>query len=209
MHAQLLIDPRIRDYVFLPLCVLMIAVQLLRIYGMKYMNEPKNPLLEPAQVSYKALQGTLFEADADMSKELPSGQIDIAKILEEGDKGQNREVKAMLRSQKLRLCAEFLPENSLKVRKAYFCNEQNGFLNRVVETPKMDLMGNPDMMNNMLKQNLQSVVYMMTFNVIGSIFQGFITAQVPFPLGVKFKQMLQQGLLVTALDPTYVSTMSW
>jgi hypothetical protein len=51
----------------------MIAVQLLRIYGMKYMNEPKNPLLEPAQVSYKALQGTLFEADADMSKEVPSG----------------------------------------------------------------------------------------------------------------------------------------
>lgn len=76
----------------------MIAVQLLRIYGMKYMNEPKNPLLEPAQVSYKALQATLFEADADMSKEVPSGQIDIAKILEEGDKGQNREAKAMLRS---------------------------------------------------------------------------------------------------------------
>lgn len=93
-----MIDPRIRDYVFLPLCVLMIAVQLLRIYGMKYMNEPKNPLLEPAQVSYKALQATLFEADADMSKEVPSGQIDIAKILEEGDKGQNREAKAMLRS---------------------------------------------------------------------------------------------------------------
>ena len=51
----------------------MIAVQLLRIYGMKYMSEPKNPLTEPAKVSYKALHSTIFEADADMSKEVPSG----------------------------------------------------------------------------------------------------------------------------------------
>ena len=50
---------------------------------------------------------------------------------------------------------------------------------------------------------------MMMFQVVGSIFQGFITAQVPFPLGHKFKQMLQQGLSVTALDSTYVSSMSW
>ncbi len=69
----------------------------------------------------------------------------------------------MVRSQRLRKFAEFIPENSLKVRKSYFCNETNGFLNRVVKAPTMDLMGNPDMMNNMLKQNLQSVVYMMTF----------------------------------------------
>ena len=47
------------------------------------------------------------------------------------------------------------------------------------------------------------------FTAIGNIFQGFITAQVPFPLGYKFKQMLQQGLAVVALDPTYVSSMSW
>jgi len=32
---------------------------------------------------------------------------------------------------------------------------------------------------------------------------------VPFPLGYKFKSMLQQGLLVQALDSTYVSSMSW
>jgi len=53
---------------------------------MQYMNEPKNPLTQPSKISYKALHGTIFEADADMSKEVPSGQIDIAKTLEEGDK---------------------------------------------------------------------------------------------------------------------------
>ena len=65
------------------------------------------------------------------------------------------------------------------------------------------------MMNNMLKQNIQSVIHIVMFTGIGSVFQGFITAQVPFPLGHKFKQMLQQGLMVHALDPTYVSSMSW
>lgn len=76
----------------------------------------------------------------------------------------------LLRSQKIRLNAEFLPENSLKNRKAYFCHEQTGFLSRNVEQKQIDIMGNPDMMNNMLKQNLSSVVYMMIFNMIGSIF---------------------------------------
>lgn len=50
---------------------------------------------------------------------------------------------------------------------------------------------------------------MVMFWTIGSIFQGFITAQMPFPLGHKFKNMLQQGIQVRALDPTYVSSMSW
>jgi hypothetical protein len=55
----------------------MFAFQLLRILAMKYMNEPKNPLVEPAKISYKALHTTIFEADADMAKEIPDGQIDI------------------------------------------------------------------------------------------------------------------------------------
>lgn len=48
-----------------------------------------------------------------------------------------------------------MPEHALKVRKAYFTNATNGYLNR---TPKvgnpMNMMNNPDMMNNMLKQNI-------------------------------------------------------
>jgi hypothetical protein len=35
------------------------------------MNEPKNPLLEPAKLSFKTLHQTLFESDADMSKQDP------------------------------------------------------------------------------------------------------------------------------------------
>lgn len=49
----------------------MAVVQLLRILGMRYMNEPKNPLLEPSKLSYKTLHNTIFQSDADMSKEAP------------------------------------------------------------------------------------------------------------------------------------------
>jgi hypothetical protein len=66
--------------------------------------------------------------------------------------------------------SEFIPENAMKVRKAFFCKEETGVLSKEVANKGMDMMGNPDMMNNMLKQNLQSVVHMMTFQVIGSIF---------------------------------------
>lgn len=93
----------------------------------------------------------MFETDADMSKEAPQEQIDISKVLEEGDKTQKREAQALARSQKLRKSSEFIPESAMKVRKAYFCNEQSGFFMRDVQAQKMDMMGNPDMMNNMLK----------------------------------------------------------
>lgn len=64
----------------------MAAVQLLRILGMKYMNEPKNPLTEKVGLSFKTLQQTNFETDADMSKEVPAEQeFDLPKILEDGD----------------------------------------------------------------------------------------------------------------------------
>ena len=87
--------------------------------------------------------------------------------------------------------AEYLPEDAVKHRKAFYCDKDKGYLSR--ELPKanpMNMMTNPDIMNNMLKSNLQSVVYMGMFTLIGNIFQGFITAQIPFPLGYKFKQML-------------------
>ncbi len=44
-------------------------------------------------------------------------------------------------------------------------------------------MMNPDMMSNMMKQNIQGMFNIFLFSVVGSFFSGFIIAQVPFPLG--------------------------
>jgi hypothetical protein len=45
------------------------------------------------------------------------------------------------------------------------------------------MMQNPDMMGNMVKQNIQQVFNVAIFQTIGSIFSGFVIAQLPYPLG--------------------------
>jgi hypothetical protein len=65
MTSMLFLDPRIRDYVFIPLIFLMFAMQLVRVHFFRYLNEPKNFLLEPARVSYATLRHTMLEDDAD------------------------------------------------------------------------------------------------------------------------------------------------
>ena len=77
-------DPRIRDYVFIPLVFLMFGMQLLRIMAMRWMNEPKNKLNEKAKVSYSSLFGTIFEKDADKEMRRPDEPLDVCKSIEEG-----------------------------------------------------------------------------------------------------------------------------
>ena len=177
MHDKIFIDPRIRDYVFLPLVFLMFNLQVLRLMAMRYMNEPKNKLLQQAKLSYATLFGTIFEKDADKERRMPEEPVDIVKMLEEKTDTDAREGQALSRSKKVRAKAEWLPESAVKNRKAYFCSETSGYLQKEVAAANpMNMMQNPDMMNNMVKQNLNSVVYMFMFQGIGSIFQGFITA---------------------------------
>ena len=78
---------------------------------------------------------------------------------------------ALTRSSRIRKNAEWLPEQAVKTRKAFYCNKTDGYLLKKVEAVNpMNMMGNPDMMNQMLRQNIQGVVQMMMFSVIGSIF---------------------------------------
>eukprot|EP00347_Sterkiella_histriomuscorum_P016616 403352504 len=207
MKQTLYIDPRIRDYVFFPLIILMIIVALLRYYITKLMYAPDNALLQPANLSFRALKKTIFEKLADFTKEDP-GQIDVIQVLDQV-KSDVKDNNALARSTRIRKACEYLPEDAVKVRKAYFCKENEGYLNKKVGGVNPMAMMNPDMMSNMMKQNVQGMFNIFLFSVVGSFFSGFIIAQVPFPLGQKFKAILQQGLNLQALDPSYVSSMSW
>jgi len=64
----LFLDPRIRDYVFVPMVVLMFLVNYLRFYMTKIMNKQSNPLLEKPSISFKTLRGTMLEHKADLNK---------------------------------------------------------------------------------------------------------------------------------------------
>ena len=141
------------------------------------MNEPKNILLDPARLAYSTLFGTKFQNDAEKERNFSQDQIEIGKILEEGTEQNNQGGQALKRSQRIRKTAENLPEDAVKSRKAFYCAEKKGFLNKEFKAANpMNMMTNPDMMNNMLKSNVQSVIHMFMFTAIGNIFQGFITA---------------------------------
>ena len=63
-----------------------------------------------------------------------------------------RETQALARSKKIRQKAEWIPENAIRNRKAYFCKENDGYFSKEVAVANpMNMMQNPDMMNNMVK----------------------------------------------------------
>jgi hypothetical protein len=61
---------------------------------------------------------------------------------------------ALARSVRIRKACEFLPEDSVKARKAFFCKENEGYFSRKVGNTNPMAMMNPDMMSNMMKQNV-------------------------------------------------------
>ena len=149
--TTLFLDPRIRDYVFIPLIFLMFSLQLVRIHAFRYMNEPKNFLTEKAKVSYATLRHTMLEDDADMEAEPPEEQIDVNKKLDEIP-NEHKEKQALARSNRVRKSGEWLPENAVKTRKAFYSNATTGYLNKEPGTAsQQNLITNPDMMNTMLK----------------------------------------------------------
>jgi hypothetical protein len=83
---------------------------------------------------------------------------------------------ALTRSTRIRKGCEYLPEDAVKLRKSFFCKENDGYLNKKVGGVNPMAMMNPDMMSNMMKQNVQGMFNIFLFSVVGSFFSGFIIA---------------------------------
>ena len=76
-------------------------------------------------MSIRTLKKTILEKHADFTKdEAPGLDLDLPKVLEEKVKTDTREGSALARSTKIRKSCEYLPEDAVKIRKAYFCNEK-------------------------------------------------------------------------------------
>jgi len=82
----------------------------------------------------------MLEHKANQSKENhDDAEVDLNKCLEQ-IKPETKHTMAMMRSSRIRKASNYLPENSVKQRKAYFCTPETGYLNQKVEFNQMAML---------------------------------------------------------------------
>ncbi|KAF3772010.1 ER membrane protein complex subunit 3 [Nymphaea thermarum] len=172
MAEDLVLDTAIRDWVLIPLSVVMVLIGVLRHF---------------------------------VSKLLRSSQPPDVKMLKEG--------QVILRARNLKAAANFIPASSFRSRKAYFTNEENGLLfvpKGQAQNAQAQMFSDPNMAMDMMKKNLSMIIpQTLTFAWVNFFFSGFVAAKIPFPLTQRFRGMLQNGIDLSTVDVSYVSSRSW
>ncbi|KAF3530051.1 hypothetical protein DY000_02037826 [Brassica cretica] len=172
MAEDLVLDTAIRDWVLIPLSVVMVLIGVLRYFVSKLMRSSPTP-------------------DAKMVKE---GQV-------------------VIRARNLKAGANFIPPKSFRARRFYFSNEENGLLHvpkDQAQNPQAQMFSDPNMAMDMMKKNLSMIIpQTLTFAWVNFFFSGFVAAKIPFPLTQRFRSMLQNGIDLSTVDVSYVSSRSW
>ncbi|KAF9392330.1 ER membrane complex subunit 3 [Podila verticillata] len=128
-----------------------------------------------------------------------------------------RETKALQRAAILRAHGSHLPEQAFQARKSYLSEafEKGTYLKEPIgnNKPKGNLMSDPayveTMMDGMKKNIMNIVPQTVIMGWINFFFSGFVLIQLPFPLTIRFKSMLQRGIETQDMDVTWVSSLSW
>ncbi|KAM0932345.1 putative integral membrane protein EMC3/TMCO1 [Dioscorea sansibarensis] len=172
MAEDLVLDTAIRDWVLIPLSVVMVLIGVLRYF---------------------------------VSKLLRSSQLSDAKALKEG--------QVIIRARNLKSGANFIPSKSFRARRVYFTNEENGLLHvpkEQAQNAQAQMFSDPNMAMDMMKKNLSMLIpQSLTFAWVNFFFSGFVAAKIPFPLTQRFRAMLQNGIDLSSVDVSYVSSRSW
>ncbi|KAG5183377.1 integral membrane protein DUF106-domain-containing protein [Tribonema minus] len=184
VHQHLTLDPAIRNWCLFPLMVVMILASVLRHYVPMLFQSDK-----PADADDQKLRQTLG------------------------------------RAQRLRMNGRFLHGDAYRARRTYFISEEkepskdtekglgDGMKGALKNPPAADptaAISDPSKMMGPLINNAGFVVTNMFMGAFSSYFMaGFVMVKVPFPLTSRFKVMLQRGVEISTLDPSYVSSVSW
>nr|XP_060618770.1 ER membrane protein complex subunit 3-like [Anolis sagrei ordinatus] len=128
-----------------------------------------------------------------------------------GWREQRQDTQILARSRLLRENGRFLTPQGFLMRKHYFNNPESGFFRKTKRKiqPRNPLT-DPTMVMEMMKGNIVNVLPMILVGGwINWAFSGFVATKVPFPLTLRFKPMLQRGINLPSLDPSWVSSASW
>mmetsp|Transcript_14580 Transcript_14580/g.24752 ORF Transcript_14580/g.24752 Transcript_14580/m.24752 type:complete len:306 (-) Transcript_14580:35-952(-) len=181
---NLLLDSDIRDWVVIPLLVIMICAGLLRHYVGLWMRAEPKPIHKVEQRCKSTLASAARLRMAN-SQYLSTSKIEARRVYyAQRDEG------------KLRTEAEWSTEEKERMEDAGAGGSDEAM--------------NPMAMMDGMKGNMVFMVQnMVMMQGISHFFKGFILLKVPFSLTRGFKMMFQRDLGLSNLDTSYVSSVSW
>ncbi|WWD21138.1 hypothetical protein CI109_105619 [Kwoniella shandongensis] len=175
------LDPSIRDWVLIPITLIMLLVGVLRHYVTQLLNSAPKKQPAAAVREQRALgRANLLRATAPLSPLPPSQYKSFTSSLARG-----------LSS------GEYL--KPAPASESEDAGPQNPF-----ESGQME-----GAMDGMKKQAVMMVPNMVIMQYINVFFSGFILMRLPFPLTAGFKSLLSRDIAMPDLDVRWVSALSW
>ncbi|KAK2741907.1 ER membrane complex subunit 3 [Myotisia sp. PD_48] len=179
IEQMILRDPALFYWILIPISIVMILTGILRHYATVLMTTPPKPASSLAEF---------------------------------------RERLSLFRGANLRTNASaVLTPSSVASRKAYLvaAYKSGAFLKDPdargagPTNPMTDPAG-MDAMMGMMKGNMAMMIpQTLIMSWINAFFSGFVILKLPFPLTIRFKSMLQSGVMTRDLDVRWVSSLSW
>ncbi|CAL9763061.1 unnamed protein product [Musa acuminata subsp. burmannicoides] len=205
MAEDLVLDTAIRDWVLVPLSVVMVLIGVLRYFVSKLMRSHQAPDLKV--VKEGSVSSSFAHRDhVPFSKLVLLLDVDLASL-------DLFPRQVILRARNLRAASGFIPAKSFRSRKTYFTNEENGLLHvpkGQSQNAQAQMFSDPNLAMDMMKKNLSMIIpQTLTFAWVNFFFSGFVAAKIPFPLTQRFRGMLQNGIDLSTVDVSYVSSRSW
>ncbi|GAA97395.1 uncharacterized protein L969DRAFT_87340 [Mixia osmundae IAM 14324] len=176
---QLYLDPDIRNWVLIPITIVMLLVGLLRHYVVSLLNSPPKPLPLKALREQRLLtRSNLLRTYANQLSPaaFQARKEALGQALESGD---------------------------------YLKAPPNPDGASAPPNPLSDPAMMEGMMGGLKKQMVMMVPQTVIMAWINFFFNGFVLIRLPFPLTIRFKSMLQRGIDTQDMDVTWVSSLSW
>ncbi|RXK37869.1 hypothetical protein M231_04867 [Tremella mesenterica] len=181
VEQELYLDPSIRDWVLIPITLIMVLVGILRHYVTQLLvSAPKKQTLAAVREQRALARGAILRTSTPLSPLYPSQykafSVSLAAALSSGG---------------------YLKEE--KPKEGEEDKVQNPF-----DPANMD-----GMMDGMKNQAVMMVPNMIIMQYISVFFSGFILIKLPFPLTLGFKSLLSRDIAMPDLDVRWVSALSW
>ncbi|WVO15384.1 hypothetical protein L204_103041 [Cryptococcus depauperatus] len=179
-EQDLYLDPSIRDWVLVPITLIMLLAGLLRHYVTQMLNSPPKKQTAAAVREQRALgRSAILRASSTLSPLPPAAYKALSVSLASALSG-NDYIKTTPESK-----GDDAPVNPLEGA------------------------GMENAMDGMKKQAVMMVPNMILMQYINVFFSGFVLLRLPFPLTAGFKGLLSRDIPMPDLDVQWVSALSW